>query len=182
MVTVRMTSLRSKAIGPMGIRLDDCLSLKARRKGWHSRTTSRRARMGRSLDNRCQAEAISMATVMATLSSQIPAMRIRQPAIQPSKFSTALLMEFQQPRTRASNVWLQDSCLEQSWKLLMTSTTMEWMNCWFRNSLLLGHQCSAVRFTCSWGTALKISLKVLIGQAKEKAMNVLDGCLRQQVT
>ena len=182
MVTVRMTSLRSKEIGPMGIRLDDCLSLKVRRKGWHSRTTSRRARMGRSLDNRCQTEAISMATVLATWSSQIPEMRILQSDTPLSKFSTVLLMEFQQPRTRASNVWLQDSCLELSWKLLMTSTTMEWMNYWFRNSLLPGHQCSAVRFTCSWGTPLKISLKVLIGQAKEKAMNVLDGCLRQQVT
>ena len=70
-----------------------------------------------------------MATVLETWSSQIPAMRIRQPAIQPSKFSTVLLMEFQQPQTRVSNVWLQDSCLELSWKLLMTSTTMEWMNC-----------------------------------------------------
>ena len=182
MVTATTMSSHSKATGAMALRLADCLCLKDPRMDCPCRTTLPQTRQVRSLDVRYQAEVTSMEMVTVTLSFRIQEPKTRQLATLPSRFFTGRLMDSHQVPTKASNAWLRDNCLEPLSKSSMISTTMGWMNCSSKNSLLLGLHCTAVQFTCSWATHLRIFLKPLAGPVKARATNASAGCLLLLVT
>ena len=182
MVTAMTMLSHSKATGAMAVQLADCLCLKAPRMDCRCRTTLLQTPQGRSSDVRYQAEVTSMGMVTVTLSFQIQELKTRQLATLLSSSFTDLLMDSHQVLTRASNAWLRDNCSEPLSKLLMISTTMEWMNCSFKNSLLLELHCTAVPFTCSWATPLRTSPKPLTGPVKARATNASAGCLLLLVT
>ena len=177
MVMATTMSSHSKATGAMAPQLVDCLCSKDPRMGFRCRTTLLQTRQVRSLDVRYQAEGTSMEMVTVTLSFQIQELKTRQLAILPSRSFTGQLMDSHQVLTRASNAWRLGNCLEPLSKSSMTSTTMEWMNCSSKNSLLLELHCTAVQFTCSWATHLRTSPKHLIGPVKARATSASAGCL-----
>ena len=177
MVMATTTSSPFKATGAMEAQQVDCLCLKELLMGYRCLTTLPQTRQVRSLDVRFQAEVTSTVMAMVTLLYRIQEPKIRRLATLPSRFFTGQLMDYQQVPTKAFNAWLRDSCWEPLSKLLMISTTMEWMNCSSKNSLLLELHCTAGQFTCSWATPRRTSPKPLTGPVKARVTNGLAGCL-----